>query len=236
MKQLSKTESALFHLYPGIIAAAGFFLLTPYLISKGFPPQFGMLAATGGIAVPVLLIHLLIIKIRSRQKMQELNGLKNRLPVGRIILITVIIVVMAAILWVLTQPLNDILNKKLFLWLPEWYSLQDLSDFDPDKVKITLLLNILFSGLIIPVVEEFYFRGYLLPRMESWGKQAFLLNAFLYSIYHFWQPYLYITYFITLLPLSFVSWKFRNLKPAIIAHVILNMAGSVLSFAMFYLK
>ncbi len=237
MEQLSKFRSILFHLYPGIIATCGFLLVTPYLINKGYPPQFGMIITTGGIVIPILFIHLWIEKKRKGlKKLAELNGLEKKLSVGKLILFPAVLIALAIILWGLTQPLNELTGRKLFYWLPEWYNLQDLSGFDINKVKTTLILNLILNGLFIPVAEEFYFRGYLLPRMKTWGNWAFVLNALLFSVYHFWQPYLYITLFIALLPMTFAVWKLRNLKLAIITHVILNITGSVISFTLFYLK
>jgi hypothetical protein len=46
-------------------------------------------------------------------------------------------------------------------------------------VLITLLLKILLNRLLAPFLEEVYFRGYLLARMEIWGKMAPVLRALL---------------------------------------------------------
>jgi hypothetical protein len=34
-----------------------------------------------------------------------------------------------------------------------------------------------------------YFRGHLLPRIDRFGRGAPVLNAVLFSLYHFWTPW-----------------------------------------------
>jgi membrane protease YdiL (CAAX protease family) len=54
----------------------------------------------------------------------------------------------------------------------------------------------------------------------------------LFTLYHFWQPYYWITQFLFMLPIVFaVSWK-RNIKIGIIIHVALNLLGGLLTAAL----
>jgi hypothetical protein len=46
-----------------------------------------------------------------------------------------------------------------------------------------------FNGLVGPITEELYFRGFLLPRIDRYGIWAPVLNTFLFSIYHVWTPW-----------------------------------------------
>jgi membrane protease YdiL (CAAX protease family) len=47
-----------------------------------------------------------------------------------------------------------------------------------------LLLGLVLSGVVAPVVEEMYFRGYLLPRLSRLGRWAPVLNVTLFALYH----------------------------------------------------
>ena len=77
-------------------------------------------------------------------------------------------------------------------------------------------------GLAGPIVEELYFRGYLLPRMGYAGRWAPLLHSFLFGLYHIWTPWMFLTRTLGMLPLVYaVRW--RNLNLAIIVHVLVNM-------------
>jgi membrane protease YdiL (CAAX protease family) len=93
-------------------------------------------------------------------------------------------------------------------------------------------MNLIFNGFLAPVLEELYFRGYLLPRMESFGKAAPVANVVLFSLYHFWQPQIYLTLMIALLPMAYLVWKTQSIRLAIYTHCGLNILGALLSLAM----
>jgi len=90
---------------------------------------------------------------------------------------------------------------------------------------LTLIVALLFSGVAAPVVEELYFRGFLLPRMEHMGWAAPLWNSLLFALYHFYFPENVLVIFVGFLPISYVVWKTRNVRIGIIVHGIINMWG-----------
>ena len=73
--------------------------------------------------------------------------------------------------------------------------------------------------MVGPIVEELYFRGYLLPRMK--GKFGPLVHSFLFAAYHIFTPWMIITRTIGLLPLIYVV-KRKNIYVGIIVHILLN--------------
>ena len=79
MEQLSKLRSVVYHLYPGILILLGFIGLTPLVIRYGYPPQLSLLLAIILIAVPVLAVHLVMVKKKENTSgILQLNGYKNR--------------------------------------------------------------------------------------------------------------------------------------------------------------
>jgi len=233
MRQLSKVKSVLYHLYPGVLIALCFIILTPLLVRHKYPPQLGSLLAIIIVAIPLLIVHLFQAKKKERRKtIWELNDYKNKLATGKLILYAVGLVVLMFLIWVITQPINRIINDKLFSWLPSWYTVQDLNGYNKEAIKLTLVLNLLLNGFLAPFVEELYFRGYLLPRMAAWGNWAFVVNTILFSLYHFWQPYVYFTLIIALLPMIYLVWKTKDLRLAILTHCMLNIVGALLSFGL----
>ena len=59
-----------------------------------------------------------------------------------------------------------------------------------------------------------------------------VINITLFSIYHFWSPWQVITRIVGLLPLAFtVYWK-RNIYIGMLAHVLLNLIGVLLTAGM----
>lgn len=233
MQQLSKTKSILYHLYPGIIIAISFALLTPLFLNYQLPPQFSILIIVGIVAVPLLVFHLNKTKRKEhKERLADVNGYTQRLSNGKLILYIVGLVIFMFFIWGITQPLNKIITEKLFSWLPEWYTVQDFGGYSKQVILVTLILNLLLNGLIAPLVEEYYFRGYLLPRMAAWGKWSFVVNAILFSFYHFWQPYIYLTLLIALLPLSWAVWKTKDLRVGVYTHCALNIIGAMASFGL----
>jgi membrane protease YdiL (CAAX protease family) len=233
MQQLSKTKAVLYHLYPGIIITACFVVLTPFFLNYQLPPQFSILIAIGIVAIPLLLFHLnKTKKDEHKNHLREVNGYSNKLSTGKLILYIAGLVVFMFLIWGLTHPLNVIITQKLFSWLPSWYTVQDFNGYSKQAILITLVLNLLLNGFIAPIVEEYYFRGYLLPRMAVWGKWAFVMNAVLFSFYHFWQPTVYLTLLIALLPLSWAVWKTKDLRVGIYTHCALNIIGALASFGL----
>ena len=84
-------------------------------------------------------------------------------------------------------------HRCLFGWLPDWF----VRPIDLDRARrlqprgVARDARRLFrpQRLRGPIVEELYFRGYLLPRMEWMGRWAPLVNVSLFSLYHFWSPW-----------------------------------------------
>ena len=138
----------------------------------------------------------------------------------------------AFVVYGITQPINVIITEKLLYWLPEWYKVRDFEGYSKSIILITLTVNLILNGLLAPYLEELYFRGYLLPRMQTWGKYAPLMSAILFSFYHFWQPQIYLTLVIALFPMTYLVWKTKSLKLAIYTHCGLNIVGALLSFGM----
>ena len=91
------------------------------------------------------------------------------------------------------KPVSNYLLNTVFRWIPSWYNWnQDMSLFSRNIIIITILVNFFIFTLIVPIIEELYFRGYLLARMKWMGKYSVLFNVILFSVYHFWSPWLII--------------------------------------------
>jgi len=233
MQQLSKTRAVLFHLYPGVIITVCFALLTPLFLKYQLPPQFSILLIIAIVAVPLLLLHInRAKKEEQKDKLTQINGYNNKLTTSRLILCIAGLVMFMFFIWGITQPLNKIITEKLFTWLPAWYTVQDFTGYSKKIIVVTLIFNLVINGILAPIVEEYYFRGYLLPRMAAWGIWSFVVNAILFSLYHFWQPHVYLTLLIALLPLSWLVWKTRDLRVGIYTHCALNIIGALASFGL----
>src|ERR1700742_1964597 len=100
MKQLSKTKSIVYHLYPGLLITSGFILLAAALNKLHYPPQFSLLIAVLLVAVPLLIFHLWRVKkSEGLRNISQVNGLTSRLSIGKLILYAVGLTVIAFLLW-----------------------------------------------------------------------------------------------------------------------------------------
>lgn len=59
-------------------------------------------------------------------------------------------------------------------------------------------------NIAVPIIEELYFRSFLLPRFPISPCWAPLWSTILFSLYHFWAPWDIIGRMIALLPVVYV--------------------------------
>lgn len=78
-----------------------------------------------------------------------------------------------------------------------------------------------------PLVEELYYRGYLLPRMSRLGSCALLINVTLFSLHHFYQPWRYPAAIVAFLPMVNAVWWKKNIHLGIIVHCVLMIISTL---------
>src|SRR5262249_10877043 len=137
---------------------------------------------------------------------------------------------------IVVSPLGATLAETAFRWMPS--HLRPSDDPQPGQyaraaILATLLLNLLVDGLLTPITEEFYFRGYLLPRLWPLRWFAPLINAALFTLGHFWQPYNYLLILLAVLPEVYAVWWKRNLWIAVGLHCFGNTLGATLTLIVF---
>jgi membrane protease YdiL (CAAX protease family) len=86
------------------------------------------------------------------------------------------------------------------------------------------ILPILVASLVIATLgEEFWWRGYILPRQERvYGHRAWIVHGLLWAAFHLFAPWNIIAILPGCLALSYVAQKCKNTWPAIIAHGLAN--------------
>lgn len=131
-------------------------------------------------------------------------------------------------IFALMKPLQLFLEQHVFAWIPDWFtpSLQPNNQV-PSIIKFSWFLMIPFS-ILMPTMEEVYFRGFLLPREQLTDWRAPLLNTVLFCAYHLWSPSVFLTRVVATFPMNFFVWKYQNIFLSIIPHVLLNLVGDVI--------
>jgi membrane protease YdiL (CAAX protease family) len=203
------------HLLPGLLAVIAFATTAPMFSAAGLPPVWGMFVAVVFVVAPV---ELGVVRFYgAKLDMQA----PSRRDLVRHLLPTL---AAAALAPGLVQWAEPTLHRVFDEIAPAWW------DLDPHQatgqpgwmIAVTSVGWAVTFVVIGPVVEELYFRGFLLPRIPASRVAATLTNAALFAIYHFWQPHAWLTVFVFALPLAVVAWRPRGLIVAAIVHCVVN--------------
>jgi membrane protease YdiL (CAAX protease family) len=220
----SLRKSIFLHLAPGVPFTLIFFLVAWLMHQIGGSAYLAII-----LCIPLVLAPIEVgILIAERKKLGWTwrsiiipHG-SHRVSISDILLSVVTIYLLAQAASGLTLPIRAILLSAISKFFPSWAIIGSQLQGIPSSV---LWLGLFFSGLVAPIVEELYFRAYLLPRIPISGRWAPMVNAALHSIYHFYTPWNIFTFFMGFLPLAYYVRLRRNLLPTIITHALFNSVG-----------
>lgn len=231
-------KTIVLHLLPGVLITVFFFLAGPILVRAGFPPILALYLAILLILIPFELGFLFYQgkKLSGRYSLDGVVGFRERVPNKPMIFLIIGLFVWGSLVFCLLPTLDTLIAQTFFAWLPSWSFpanlLGDPSQYSKAALTVTIAAGFLMNGFAGPVVEELYFRSYLLPRIPASKGWAPLINILLFSLYHFFSPWQDLTRILIFLPLGYaVAWK-RNIYISMAAHCLLNTAGMVVAFAL----
>jgi membrane protease YdiL (CAAX protease family) len=235
-EQHSIGKSLFLHILPGIFILVLFVAGVPLVARLGLPPLFAMTTIGLTFGVGFQIWHL-FSEGRKRNGRWSLEGIVlywESMPLWQYFVLVPAFIVAAFLIDAVTSPIKTALVNSL-PWLPQWFEMRDaslLAAYARPALVITFAFYLLLNGIAGPIVEELYFRGYLMPRLSRFGRWTPVVETALFTLYHFWQPYYWITQFLFMLPIvCAVSWK-RNIKLGILIHVALNLLGGLLTAAL----
>jgi uncharacterized protein len=229
-EQLSGPALVALHLVPGALITAAFVAFAPVIEAVGFPPIAALLA---GIALVLVPVELGIVVRAARRGGFEVAVPYQKPIRGRDWLWLVPALIVAAFIgFGIHMPIEPGLISQFFGWLPEWFvsplRLDHVRDYAVGAWLVTLGAFFVLNGIVGPVVEELYFRGYLLPRMERLGRWAPLVNVSLFSLYHFFSPWQIVARILGIGPMVYaVRWK-QNVYLGMVVHCFLDSLGVLL--------
>jgi membrane protease YdiL (CAAX protease family) len=214
-------------LFPGIFVLLLIILFANPSLPFKFSIQLSIVLAFLFGLVPIELSILKYFSHKENKNIKDLILFRNRTPM-KIFLPSVIIIFcyVAAVMIFLPEYEKNI--WKIFDFVPDWFREDKNNILDINYLWLTLILSLLIDGFMVPIVEEIYFRGFLLPRMKIFGKFAPLVNVLLFSIYHFFTPWRNISRIISLIPCTYWIWKKRDIRMGIIVHCLGNAVGWVI--------
>jgi membrane protease YdiL (CAAX protease family) len=216
----STIHSVILHLLPGILVGCFYFLARQPVANMGYPSFFALLLAFAFVLIPVELGYLLYQgkKKTGRFTLQGIISYRNSIPRWQYFVWIIIIFVVIGAIFTLLKPVDAFLQERLFFWMPDLnYGLD--GNYSRTILIITYSMSLIFNVFLAPLVEELYFRGYLLPRMK--GGFATLFHSFLFAAIHVFTPWMIITRTLGLLPLVF-GVKKKNIYIGMIVHILGN--------------
>lgn len=226
------------HLVPGALIVAAYALVAgPFVRAIHYPIFLAWVIALVLVLAPLQLFLLWLGRAANgRISMRGVVHYFDR-PLSRgkaIATIAGLIVWMATVSLALT-PLDNLVFTKLFFWLPfegaGGSATTYLDGWSHSKLLITMLISLPLTGFSLPLIEELYFRGFLLPRISHlrWG--APVLNTVLFSIYHFWAPWTVLSKVVFMFPAVWLVWRKHDIRLSIGMHVgtalLMSAAGTI---------
>jgi membrane protease YdiL (CAAX protease family) len=214
------------HLAPGLLLAFVFWLAAAVVNRAGGSSYLALLLCIPLVLAPVEVGILIAERRRTGVSWRHLVApLRSaRVSIPETLLSALALYVVAMIATLPAAPTRQVILRAAEQWLPSWAIFNALpAGISPG----TLWLGLLLSGVVAPIVEELYFRGFLLPRIPAPEACAPAVNAALFSIYHFFSPWAYGPIFVASLPLAYYVRLKGNLLPVIITHSLFNSVGVI---------
>ena len=225
----STLQSVILHLLPGILVGCFYFLARQPVANLGYPSIVALILAFAFVLIPVELGYLLYQgkKKTGRFTLQGILSYRNSIPWWQYFVWGLIIFSAIGAIFTLLKPVDAFLQGRLFFWMAEPnYGLD--GNYSRKTLIVTYSLVLIFIAVLSPLVEELYFRGYLLPRMK--GKFATLFHSFLFAAQHVFTPWMIVTRTLGLLPLLF-GVKKKNIYIGIIVHILVNTLNVITGIA-----
>jgi uncharacterized protein len=235
-EQLSWPTLLALFLVPGALTTAAYVLLAPSVERAGFPPIAALLVAILIVLVPFELAVILRSGGRGANGIMSTVRYRRAMPMRDWVWLVPILIAVAFVGFGLSMAFEPVVIDRLFGWLPSWFvrpiDVDRIGAYSRDAWLVTLVAYLVLNGFIGPIVEELYFRGYLLPRMEWMGRWAPIVNVSLFSLYHFWSPWQLLGRILGFGPTVYaVRWK-ENVYLGMVVHCSLNTIGVILVMAM----
>ena len=223
--------SIILHVLPGVVFLAVWFLVTPLVQRWGLPvPIAGSLAILFG-QLP-LVLGILLYQGRKQTghfSLRDVIAYRRPVPLWQYLIFVPLLCIwyfQASTIWTGLQ--NDLFTS--LPWLPRWLEnplpFIEQGSYSPLVTTITFGVALISSGVIAPIIEELYFRGFLLPRIDRLGVWAVLLNVSLFAFHHLWTPLVNPGRILAWLPIIFIVWRKQNIYIGLYVHLITNLMGN----------
>ncbi len=217
------------HLWPGLVLLVVYAAAAQVLMAVGLPPMLGLYVAAACVAALELAFLLSQgRRLRGRWTLAGVVAYRAPLPAWQYLVLVPALLVWSVVVAALVYSLLEVqVREALVAWLPAWMAPPSLAGISAAAVWAICAVDVVVRALAAPAIEELYFRGYLLPRMDELKAWAPAVHTVLFSLQHFVEPWGNLQRIIAMLPMAYsVRWK-RNVYLSIAWHCALNLLSSL---------
>jgi membrane protease YdiL (CAAX protease family) len=224
------------HLVPGVIALGVYLLIARPIRALGYPSMMPWLIVVLFVTIPFELGWLLYEGKRRNGRI-SLEGIvvyRAELTARELAVTTGATLAGVFAFFVIASPASFWLDAVVFDWLPEWFILDTGTGneaYSPSALWTLSIASLFVFVFAASVVEELYFRGYLLPRLAHLGMWAVPFHSFLFALYHFTRPWQLVMRTLTTIPLAYAAQRTESLLPSMIVHAVANSVGVMAGIA-----
>jgi membrane protease YdiL (CAAX protease family) len=242
LKQLNGFQIILAFIIPSAFAFFGFRYVLPLTVDAGYPKvlMWGILAAAMLFIFAIFGFGLL------RKEAKELKiSIFERLLIKKINLkmwlLCLGIMAIGILLSVVVAPSVDFFRELPGLAVPDYMPFWLNPSIDPMTTEMdilspnyplqgnyTVLLIMTLALLLNILAEEIYFRAWLLPKMQRLGKWSWVINGFLFALYHTFQLWLFPMIFAVSLATTLTVYLSKSILPAFVTHLVANFLMGIL--------
>jgi len=213
-------QSLLLFVIPGLYAAFAQYVIFPSIVRLGISEENAYNAAH--LTAFLGLIVATIIALRREGWALSWATMKERLRLQRMSLAAWKWTLPFLVLYLLSGFVLNVLAQFVYQRLGFWPPDADIPLTNVPYILILLIVNV--------ISEEFWWRGYILPRQElAHGRFAWIVNGLLWSVFHLFKwwavPFMLLKHWM----IPFVAQRTRNTTPAILIHLFSNGIGVFLS-------
>jgi membrane protease YdiL (CAAX protease family) len=227
--------SVVLHLVPGIAIAAIGGIAAYLLRDAGVPAYFLLEMAVLLVMIPVMTG--ILLRWRRREGVSSVRDLLLRpqrsIRVWEYVVYPVIIAGFAGAVFTLVgDPINGFFRQLLVPRLPPWADIGHVftnpEAYTRQWVVATWAVGIVTVTVAGPIMEEVYFRGFLLPRIPGPPAVVIAAGVILFALYHVFTIWMVPVRVIALIPLIVIVWRTRSVAIGILGHCLLNLVGDTL--------
>jgi uncharacterized protein len=237
-EQHTLLRSVVLHLVPGVALATFVVLTAATFESWGLPALFALVIGIGVVIAPLELGYLVVHARRTTGSGSPLAAVDYRtvLPTWQLLRLSAALAAFMLVLVIAHLVVLDRVLAPLFSWMPatlfQFSRVEEAGEpLVGAALAVTIAAVLVLNGIVGPVVEELYFRGHLLPRLDRHGRGAPVINTVLFTLYHLWTPWRWPQVFLGSLPANWLAWRKRSVWLPMATHVMVNLLFSLLLIA-----